>query len=445
MSNDKPRVFISYRRYNDEHLIGRIHDYLSLQLGEENVFWDRDSIVTEWETEITQGVEQSNAVLIILDPNWLNSLNERIHQQRDDFMYQEIKLAIENKKQIIPLLINGAEMPSEADLPPDLQGICKWQVYRLYSVEDFPNVMAKIVGGLNHNIQARGSSKEVKDLLETIKDIHNSPRERVRAGRRLAELGDPRPGIGLKDGFPDIDWIRIPMGEFLYGGLYERSARSVQPQQVYLPMFYISRYTVTFAQFRSFIEAKDGFRNDKWWDGFVDPAREEDTQEWRYDNHPREHVSWYNAVAFCRWLSYKLGYEIHLPTEYEWEKAARSSVEFIYPWGNIYYNGYANINEMTTNSPQIYYVSTTTAVGIYPQGTSPFGVHDMCGNVWEWCFNNSEGELDLVGNSKYVIRGGSFWDDYDFVRITNRQFKPPNTSDRNLGFRVVCEKPNNGL
>jgi formylglycine-generating enzyme required for sulfatase activity len=114
---------------------------------------------------------------------------------------------------------------------------------------------------------------------------------------------------------------------------------------VNLPTFWIAKYPITYRQFHAFIDAEDGFRNDAWWQGLVKRETEPGDQAFKFWNCPCENVSWYDAVAFCRWLSAKLGYAITLPTEEQWEKAARGTDGRTYPWGNECTPGYANIDE----------------------------------------------------------------------------------------------------
>jgi formylglycine-generating enzyme required for sulfatase activity len=138
-------------------------------------------------------------------------------------------------------------------------------------------------------------------------------------------------------------------------------------------------------------------------------AQELAEQAFPYDNHPRETVSWYQAVAFCRWLSDKLGYLIELPHEYEWEAAARYPDGRFYPWGNQFDKNLANTSESG--------VGQTTAVGIYP--ANELGLCDMSGNVWEWCrnkYDNPEDEtIDDSGGGR-VLRGGSWLNDQEHAR-----------------------------
>ena len=143
---------------------------------------------------------------------------------------------------------------------------------------------------------------------------------------------DTRPGVGVRAGLPDFDWVRIPAGEFLYGR--RKKKRKIKED------FWITRFPVTYAQFETFLRAEDGFKNPQWWKGLgadKDHRRTLGNQRFKYWNHPRERVSWYDAIAFSRWLTAKLEkypellptdlreepqkWKITLPTEWQWERA----------------------------------------------------------------------------------------------------------------------------
>ncbi|MBA3534929.1 MAG: SUMF1/EgtB/PvdO family nonheme iron enzyme [Ardenticatenales bacterium] len=272
---------------------------------------------------------------------------------------------------------------------------------------------------------------------------------------------DDRPGVGLRaDGLPDIVWVEIPGGEFIY---QEGEKREVAT-------FWMARYPVTYRQFQAFIDAPDGFYHDRWWEEEGKHPEEPGAQAFPYGNHPRERVSWYDAMAYCRWLSAKLGYEVRLPTEEEWEKAARGVDGRVYPWGNEYISGYANIDEGYDNAGP-YYLQQTSAVGMYPQGSSPYGVLDLSGNVWEWTSlwereprpappQEPLGLLDRLrqlipgtpkprepkGAQHYVnlspvLRGGSWDYDAQDARAASRNHSRPASPNYNWGFRVVRPAP----
>ncbi len=209
-----------------------------------------------------------------------------------------------------------------------------------------------------------------------------------------------------------------------------------------LPTFYISRYPITCAQFQVFLEAEDGFQSDVWWEDLVRHHPQLRTRTRHIGNYPRDRISWHDAVAFCRWLSAMFAFEITLPTEVQWEKAARGTDGRLYPWGNEYISGYANINETIWNAGP-YDLGSTCAVGLYPQGISPYGVHDMSGNVWEWCLNRPDQlqVTDIGGEQPRALRGGS-WDlNAKMARATYRGGSYPDRQSDNRGFRVVCKLP----
>ena len=280
--------------------------------------------------------------------------------------------------------------------------------------------------------------------LPRLTDVENEPEPRARAaiGRGLGVLRlDNRRGVGLdSDGLPDIDWVKIPAGEFLFGSDKAKDADAYvdeTPQRtVHLSTFYIARYPVTWLQFQAFIDAPDGYNSDEWWQGLAQREAAPYDAAWPISNHPRENVSWYQSIAFCRWLSAKLGYKITLPTAQQWEKAARGTDGRIYPWGNDYISGYANINE-TWQDAGPYYLGRTTAAGMYPQGASPYGVLDMSGNVWEWCLTeyDSRDHIDISNTNTRVVRGGSWYFSHRYARAAIRHYNTPDGRVNNLGFR----------
>ncbi len=269
---------------------------------------------------------------------------------------------------------------------------------------------------------------ELERLMDEINDPATTHQRRWIIGDRLAEIGDTRPGVGLnKDGVPDIAWSDVPAGKITL----ERGhgTFSVQP-------FKIAMYPITYIQYRAFLEAADGYADPTWWD---EPAKREEQpgqQYRRVANRPAEKVSWYDAVAFCRWLSAKLGCEIRLPTEWEWQQAATGGDPANrYPWGPQWDSRFANTDESG--------LSRTTAVGMYPRGASPVGAVDMSGNVWEWCVNEYDrpARTTIEGDSHRVVRGGSWRYFPDLARAAYRDGSPPIDRSNFIGFRVVVSSP----
>jgi hypothetical protein len=235
-------------------------------------------------------------------------------------------------------------------------------------------------------------------------------------GMRLSEIGDPRPGVGLReDGVPDILWCVIPEGEVEIEGYGRFQVRR----------FRMATYPVTYAQYKAFLEADDGYRSKRWWDDLQHepgPGR----QLRPYSSFPADNVSWWDATAFCRWLSNRLGLEVHLPNEWEWQWAAQSARrDFVDPWGNDWPEGDANTYETG--------IGRTTAVGMYPAGCSAQGVYDLAGNVWEWCRNEyvDPSKTQPGGDGPRVVRGGS-WSDLQGRARGRPQLRPPGRPPRRL-------------
>jgi formylglycine-generating enzyme required for sulfatase activity len=259
--------------------------------------------------------------------------------------------------------------------------------------------------------------------------------------------------------------LRVPAGPFVMGstpeqvrrliaeGMDESSANAEQPQHtVELPAYRIGRYPVTNAEYRQFVEA--GGYTEKWhgcWTAAGWAQKEQvqwtEPRYWRDEtlNQPTQPVvgvSWYEAVAYCYWLAKVTGKPYRLPTEAEWEKAARGPDGRIYPWGNEFDSGKCNTQEADIGHP--------TPVGQYsPAGDSPHGAADLAGNVWEWCatewgkaypYNLQEDEWSeayLQGEEARALRGGAWFSLRRHARASARRHSLPDHFISYIGLRVV--------
>ena len=213
--------------------------------------------------------------------------------------------------------------------------------------------------------------------------------------------GLPREIIWLKDG---AEMVLVPGGEFLFGKTKETMR---------LDSFYMDRFPVTNERYRKFVQ-ETGHR--------VPFTKEESAKalNWRGKTYPKgkaKHpvvlVSWADAMAYCHWAGKML------PTEEQWEKAARGSDGRAYPWGEEFDEEKCNTLFSGTKG--------TTPVDRYPKGASPYGCYDMAGNVWEWTRSRM--------GTQPVVRGGSFFDGDAEARSSLRVLSPPNPKCRNIGFR----------
>lgn len=313
-----------------------------------------------------------------------------------------------------------------------------------YFLKDYPDFTTR------DDKEKLGLLFEQQRLLTIMLDMQCSITERAEAGCELAKIGDPRPGVGLRaDGIPDIAWCNVLGKEqgrpAVKMGGDDHAYQSLSALMIDLPTYAISKYPITYCQFQAFV-VDNGFANDLWWQ--KEDHRRYYDQSFKHWNHPRESVTWFAAMAFCKWLSAKLGYEIRLPSEEEWEKAARGEEGRVFPWGNQYISGYANIDERFDKAGP-FYLEKTSAVGIYPpESASSYGVMDMAGNVWEWTLSSFE-EQDKQqerkagktshNKSARVLRGGSWGFDLQLARAGSRFSGLPHLQFVNVGFRVVVD------
>jgi formylglycine-generating enzyme required for sulfatase activity len=315
-------------------------------------------------------------------------------------------------------------------------------------------------------IERTEAGKQIVDsvranIVQLIRSGRLSAGERAMAGDILAEVGDPRPGFSFTLVgdllVPDIAWCEIPAGPFLMGSSEARDADAYhdeKPQhRVELPSYRIGLYPVTNAQYRLFVEG-DGYEHSRYWieegwvwrseNGIVAPEFWDEPM-WNSPNRPVVGVSWYEVLAFANWLTAQLEMPVQLPTEAEWEKAARGDDGRIYPWGNAWDPERANTQETG--------IGQTSPVGICPAGASPYGCLDMSGNVWEWVlslwgqqdarpdfgypYDPSDGREDPNTKGKRIIRGGSWASSLSKARIAFRSMADPEIRNRFIGFR--CE------
>jgi formylglycine-generating enzyme required for sulfatase activity len=336
-------------------------------------------------------------------------------------------------------------------------------------------------------------------LVEIVQQERLDAVERAEAGRALGRLGDPRPEVMSLD---HMEFCFVPRGPFWMGSKdapgvsdYEKPQHQVNVANDY----WVARHPVTNAHFAAFVEA-GGYREPRYWreaekaeawqDGLArrwwyessggEVKRVEETSAAPHDfgepfnlpNHPVVGVTWYEALAFTRWLTdhwRKQGLlldsrQVCLPSEAQWEKAARGGVQIsnikcqisdlkgemekqikqqknpnpkrVYPWGDE-----PDANRMNYAETRI---ETTSAVGCFPGGASLYGCEDMSGNVWEWCatkwqdsYKDYKGDNDPNGSDARVLRGGAFSFNEYYVRCAFRFGYFPDFRDSDLGFRVV--------
>ena len=240
-------------------------------------------------------------------------------------------------------------------------------------------------GGLREPLKSFLAPEPLRLLAELESDTTPQHR-REEIGLRLNQMGDPRRGVGLDTaGLPDIVWVDIPGGKVIL--------ESDQHETFAVHPFSIAKYSVTWQQYAVFRDAADGYRNPRWWHD-LKWEDQPGVARWGFANYPAINVSWYDAIAFCRWLSEKLGLTgpevVRLPTEWEWQWVAQAGTEEReYPWSGEWLASRANSYESG--------IGRTTAVGVYPLAApDPWPIMDLVGNVWERCLN----DFQAPGNTR---------------------------------------------
>ena len=271
-----------------------------------------------------------------------------------------------------------------------------------------------------------------------------------------------------------MEFVQIPSGQFIMGSKDDNEMAWDDEKPQHTPEipydYWIARHPVSNAQFGDFVRAtafETRAEQDGWawvWDTGTGQWRKAEGSSWRnplgmeggdlaLEQHPVVQVCWHDALAYCSWLTQNHagtlppGHHFRLPSEAEWEKAARGVHGYEWPWGNAYDASLCNSRDSGR--------FCTVPVGAYsPQGDSVYGVADMSGNVWEWTLTlwgkdrdraeyvypyvGDDGRENQGAGDEYyrIIRGGSFKDDMGGMRCACRDLDPPHYSLNNLGFRV---------
>jgi len=270
-------------------------------------------------------------------------------------------------------------------------------------------------------IEGKTTQVEGKPLPPKIE--HNPDLERSRYANFTNTLGEMM--------------IFVPSAEFTMGSEIEEAGPNERPvRKISVDRFYVSRCLITNTDYEQF-----------------DRAHKSKRAAGAGDRHPVVYVSYLDAVKFCQWLSTRERRKYRLPTEAEWEYAAKGNDQRKYPWGN--YDGRGDLANFADKNTVFAWSDReiddgypeSSPVGAFPLGASPFGIEDMAGNVWEWCLDYYElyrpgaktNPRGPTTGTKRVHRGGSWKSRFSSLRTTVRGSNVPGFSCNDLGFRIVCE------
>lgn len=366
----------------------------------------------KWSTAIQHGLDQCEAMIVIISPDAMASLNVE-----DEWQYY-----FDKKKRVFPVRWKPAEV--------------HFQLSRIQYIDfhkqEFKEAFRRLSAELEHSGVVTASLKG---------EIHTLRANDISVKKE--EWGAPKPGILRTEDIllPLIEWVEISSGKVtMEKGGYLKAKTIVE-----VDAFTIAKYPTTNAQFALFVEA-GGYQQKQWWTEAGWRQKEQEQwqeprywwdKKWNSAEMPVVGVSWYEVAAFCQWASAATNQHIVLPCEQEWQRAAQGDDERKYPWGNAWNCQRCNNSVKPCANDQ------TTEVKAYEdKGVSPFGVVDMVGNSWEWCRTGYEtGSHEMDGSDVRVLRGGSWYDyELNIFRVTHRYRDRPQDRGDNLGFRVSLLK-----
>lgn len=408
-------IFISYRRDDGAGWAGRMAADLRREFPANSVFHDIGSIALgEDFVEATQrSLAGCAVVIVVIGPRWLDMRDEaglRRLDDPDDLVRLEIEESLRRSGlKVVPVLVGGAAMPKGAALPESVRPLARRHA---------------------HEITDRRWEFDFSQLVVALRQMLPSGHVPSAPLAPVAHTA-MAPGTVFRDGDALPEMLVIPDGRFEMGSLPKEEGRFDDEGR---------RHTVTIAQ--AFALGKYAVTFDEW-DAFAAAtgAPQPDDESWGRGRRPVINVSWDDAQSYAAWLSKNTGKTYRLPSEAEWEYAARAGSQTRYPWGDAAGKNQANFD----GSGSHWSNKQTAPVGSF--AANRFGLHDMIGNVWEWaqdCWNESYGGAPDDGQAweagdclRRVVRGGSWSSSPQVARVANRYWYGPAFRSSILGFRLA--------
>lgn len=453
------QIFISYRRADSQWAASRLYDSLTAVFPDERLFMDVDSIDPgqDFVDVLADKVGRADVFLALIGPDWLTETNADGVRRIDDdgdFVRIEIASALEQPTTVvIPVLLDGATPPTDADLPESLKPLARRHFARL-THEGYRGEIDRLIEGIQKALDLR-PERDDPDAPP--------PKPPFFTTRRLAQMAGvlavaaavaaiawfvtrpPDPS-----GTPDLEafkeceacpeMVAIPAGAFVMGSPADepnRFDREGPTRDVTVARFALARTEVTFDQW-------DACVADGGCDGFTPPDRGERS------GFPASNISRNDALAYIAWLNDQVpGDPYRLPSEAEWEYAARAGTTTAYYWGDEPDRAHANMgreNCCIGSAEGADKWVDASPVGSFPPNA--FGLHDMAGNLWEWVqdisrnsyegapTDGSEWTTDSKSDRhRFVLRGGGFKGRPWFVRSAMRTSNDANWRLDTYGFR----------
>jgi len=433
-TNRPLRVFLCHSK-NDIKIVRELYEKLRDEpwiqpwLDEEDIFPGDD-----WNLEIQKAIRETDVILVCLSKSSIT---------KEGYVQKEIKTALDYSDEkpdgtvyVIPIRLEECKPPER---------LSKWQ-YADYFEGNRDRALQRLLVSLKRRAETSGVKVQEKQFVAETRVEKVEPKPKPAEQKTVLETPKPLPvpqisskhqythdGI-LVELLGGMEFVRVPAGRFLMGSKKDdKLAFDGEKTQhtVDIPYdYWMARFPVTNEQYNVYATAK----------GIKHPVGGWENKK----DHPVVKVQWADAMAYCQWLNGLLkaelpaGLVLRLPTEAEWEKAARGTDGREYPWGNEFDKNNCNTDEGGKGG--------TTPVGSFSsRGNSPYGCADMSGNVWEWChslykpypYQAADGREDEKASGYRVLRGGSFNLNARCARCAFRSSLISGFS-YDIGFRVVA-------
>src|SRR5258706_7718061 len=402
------KIFISYRRADSKYVVDRIRDRLIAVYDQDVVFRDVESIPLgqNFSDVLDEATSTCNVMLVVIGPQWAGITdaqgNKRLFDP-GDYTRLEIETGLAHKEiLVIPVLVMNALMPGSTDIPESMRDLLFRNAISVRNDPDFSPDMLRLVQGINRFLGAAPITVQ----------------------------------------YFEPETIHIPAGPFWMGSDLGAGIPSYETplHQVTLPEYRIGKYPVTNAQYEEFVrETRRSVAPEMGWDGQKVPSGSEKL--------PVIGVTWYDAMAYCQWLSKKTNRKYSLPNEAQSEKACRGENKSVYPWGDVF-------DPMRCNQGK----PAIAAVDAYLE-QSDYGCFDLVGNVRQWTCtlwgekriapdqrylypwkDDGRNDINASRQLRRVVRGSTLKDDVNLLRCSARTGQGPD--DMGLpgarhSFRVV--------
>jgi formylglycine-generating enzyme required for sulfatase activity len=390
------RIFLSYA-WQDREQAKSV--YLALRDQGHKVFFDRADLPAgdEYHNRIRAAVERVHLFIFLISPDALDS---------GSYTLTELAIAEKSNRQLLPVMLRETEL---AALPASIRAVT---IHRSDG-----NLVASVAAEV-HRIAGELWRERLKQFAAATAIV-----AALAVGVFYFFVVQKKQGYVGKDGGPAV---LIPAGSFIMGD-DENSPR----RRIYVDSFYLDKFEVTVGRYAAFLKST----------GNIKPPEQWETADLQSGaDLPVVGVDWQDADSYCRWAGKRL------PTEAEWERAARGGDEREYPWGDDAPTPEHARFAQPYQTPV--YKNGVARVGVHDRGMSPFGIYDLSGNVWEWVsdWHADSFRRDDVRNphgpdkgTSKVMRGGGWYDPAERITATKRMYADPAQRDQEVGFRCAAD------